>query len=229
MAIWVRLLSVKHISVNGLQKTFQPYDWVEVGKQTAQAWLAAGEADVPDYASVREGMFPVDAGAIVRGVVPHWLTELLGSEQTQTGGASSAIPYLYTMYWDTDLRLRRELIAAGMGVLANPLARTSWQLAVPLCDYKTLAVHVGTEAERTQTQAVIRDLRVPVYDTRLMFVRRCEDTQALMNEWDIEREQWRGGDDRLALARALYAVKPLILALPASWANGEPQSPAGVR
>jgi len=92
-----------------------------------------------------------------------------------------------------------------------------WELAVPLCDYQTLAIHLGSDEEKERTKAVIRDLRVPLYDTRLMFVKHCQNTVDLFSRWQKECES---SDERLAFLRALYQVKPFILALPMTWTTG---------
>ena len=88
-----------------------------------------------------------------------------------------------------------------------------WEVAAPLYDYKMLAITTGTEKEREKTKMVIRDLRAPMYDTRLMFVKRTKNGQELLKQWNLEV----GEERRLAFLRALYKVKPLVLALPATW------------
>jgi len=90
-----------------------------------------------------------------------------------------------------------------------------WQVAIPLWNYETLAAQVGTEEERERTKAVIRDLRVPLRDTRLVFMRRCAQTRELTNVW--REELTNSTDERLAFLRALYRIKPVICDLPASW------------
>jgi hypothetical protein len=93
-----------------------------------------------------------------------------------------------------------------------------WQLAVPLIDYTTLACNVGSEEERQCTKQIIHDLRVPLYDTRMIFVKRSPDTTALIREW---REECKPGDDeRLAFLRVMYRRCPFVLPLPATWTHG---------
>jgi hypothetical protein len=49
--MWVRLKATKYIEVRGKLTRFPPGAWVQVGKQTARQWLAAGEAEIdPDDA-----------------------------------------------------------------------------------------------------------------------------------------------------------------------------------
>ena len=51
---YVRLTRVKHIRIAGVQKTYRPGDWVNVGRQTATLWLRDGSAMIhgPDPTKV---------------------------------------------------------------------------------------------------------------------------------------------------------------------------------
>jgi hypothetical protein len=135
-----------------------------------------------------------------------------GNLPIQTGDLR--LPWDRTMIWDAQKKIRIELIPVGFHLLKT------WEIAVPLVDYKTLALNLGTPEERTTTQAIIKDLRVPVYDPRLIFARKCENVEQLLQVWGEERSQARDG--RLSFLRSLYKVKPLILALPTSWGGGGP-------
>ena len=80
--------------------------------------------------------------------------------------------------------------------------------------YDELASRFGSNEERDRTEEIIHDLRVMVYDPRCLFIKRCTDTEHLIEMWAAERGQ---GSHKLAFLRALYIVKPLICALPISW------------
>jgi len=116
------------------------------------------------------------------------------------------IPYARTLFWNSKLSLRAELYPAGVGLLER------WEVAVPIPDYNTLAAHVGSEADRAYTQELIHDLRVPVYEPGVLFLRRCQAGFDLLAAWNDE-----SGERRLAFLRALYRAKPLVLALPSVW------------
>ena len=94
-----------------------------------------------------------------------------------------------------------------------------WEMAVPLRPYTELALHHGDDEERALTKTLVRDLRQPVYDSRAVFVREgCPAVDALMAAWDEERAACRcKGFCGLPFLRALWRVKPLVLALPAGW------------
>ncbi len=87
----------------------------------------------------------------------------------------------------------------------------AWEAAAPVWSYETLAANLAQGKERERTASLIGDLRVPLYSTELLFLRRCENSERLLNLWQAD------GSGRLAFLRALYEVKPLFLALPRSW------------
>lgn len=211
--MWVRLKVIKVIDRNGKNHTYHPGDWVDVGKQTALLWMSSGDADIPSFK--REQFVAGEAGVVIRGVETvtpfedrFSLTKLTLSLIT------SDLPYIAfnkTLCWSPKVPLRVELVAAGFSFL------DTWEIAAPIYSYDELAIHIGSDAARSRTQKVIRDLRVPVYDTRLIFVKHCENTQRLFEAWQTENET--GDDDRLTFLRSFYAVKPLMLALPVTWVN----------
>lgn len=100
------------------------------------------------------------------------------------------------------------LVKAGFAALER------WEAAAPL-EVGLLAADIGTAADRERTEAVIRDLRVPLYACDLLFVRKCKACEELLEVWRTELEE--GRDSRLAFLRALYQGKPLFQALPRSW------------
>jgi hypothetical protein len=215
---WVRLKGIKYVEIQGKQHTFHKGDWVEVGQQTAMAWVAEDMAEIPDVQQFGTlltndaGVFAVSAGQVESNV--------LGVAESRLAfrwGAVRELPWTHTLLWEPGAKLRPEILPAGFDHLKT------WQIGTPLWDAVQLACNVGSEAERERTQRVIRDLRVPLYDQRLVFVRRCGDTEEFLYVWEEERAA--GGDEKLAFLRALYRQKPLVLALPTWWSRGERPPP----
>jgi hypothetical protein len=207
--VWVQLKSVKHIERQGKLRTYHPGEWVDVGKQTALRWIAEGSAWVPEGQAAN--LMQDDCGVFVWGDPARGeqaLGDYVGKIATQAGDWP-ALPWSKTMIYNPAQRLRKELVPVGFHLL------DTWQVAIPLFDYDKLAIHLGDEAERARTQAVVHDLRVPLYTDALLFVRRCGDTERLLEIWRVEHVA--GGDPRFSLLRALYQVKPLLLALPVTW------------
>lgn len=147
-----------------------------------------------------------------------------GTDQRIEAGARTArLPVEYgqapTLRWTKTL-----IVQAGTAVPWDLLSAAwhfleRWDAAVPLWRYGVVAADVGTPADRERTAAVVRDLRVLLHATELLFVRDAgrpgEDGRALVEAWN--EELTGGGDGRLAFLRAFYRVKPRLCVLPRSW------------
>jgi len=206
--MWIQLLQPKIISNNGKSSKYNAGDWVDVGKQTALLWLSDNSAHLPDMV---ESGFNLNGAGILTDHKELLCTRL----KEQAKGidileGAPCLPFEKTILMDSALPLRASLIPVGISMLET------WEIAVPLMDYKIMAINLGTDTEREQTKSVIRDLRVPVYDTRLMFVKRTQDTERLIDNWR------NAGKSPLAFLRELYKIKPFILALPCTWTTGTP-------
>jgi hypothetical protein len=185
--------------MDGKAKAYHAGDWVDVGKQVALRWLADGSARVLEPITID---LPPGSGIQV------WRGESAG---VKAGGITIAagerrLAFDRTLLYDSSLGVRLDLLNAGFGFL------DSWQMAVPLHSYEVLAEHAGTAEDRERTAAVIPTLKIPMYDTRLIFMRRCPECEEVLRLWGQDT-----GEERLALLRAIYRVKPLILALPVTW------------
>jgi len=208
--MWVRLKSIQRVERLGVMQTYRAGDWIDVGKQTAMLWLSRGEAEIPSFKR-EQTLITGEAGVVIRAATVEPFKaqfQLIKMELTLTTG-EPCIAFKNTLIWNPAAQLRTELISAGFGMLET------WEIATPLYSYDELAIHIGSDEDRKRTQKVVRDLRIPVYDTRLIFVRNCENTRNLFDAWTNEMDAH--GDERLAFMRAFYQVKPLMLALPATW------------
>ena len=204
--MWVRLRVSKYVERNGKQHKYPPGETINVGRTTAMEWIAACDAVLVE-AIVSKALGNV--GFVVSSL--ERATEVLrGVSETPIVTGPARCEFSRTCILDTSANVRPDLFQAGF----NLLAAGRWQAAAPLWSYTELACHIGTDEDRYATKAVIRDLRVPLYDTRVLFVRRCDDTRRLLALW---LEECKRGDTRLAFLRAMYQVKPVLCALPAQW------------
>lgn len=210
----VKLLKMKRVQEKGRMITRYAGDWVNVGRATALSWIAAGEAETYDP-EIMAASVGYTAGMLYRGAMPAHIKEILVDKhhamktELLADGSFPHLPYSETLFWDTSAPLRTELIPLGFHQLGT------WQAAIPLYSLDVLACDMGSEADRARTQEAILDLRVPVFDTRLMYVARCKQTRDLFTLWREEAAD--GGDERLAFMRAVWWVKPVICALPITW------------
>lgn len=198
--MWVQLRVCKQVEIFGEPTNLQPGDWAEIGKQQARLWLTCGDAVVPKRRSTFS--IPNMAGVVVPSVTDSVTQALLPLGLSATEGEPS-LEYGLTLIWNPKVPLTTEQLYNGFGLL------DTWQIAAPLLDYEHLACHIGSDEERELTAEIIPDLRIPMYDSRVVFARRCAATQKLVS-------LWQGKGDH-AFLRALYQTKPLILALPKLW------------
>ncbi|MFA5053530.1 MAG: hypothetical protein WC565_05705, partial [Parcubacteria group bacterium] len=61
--MWVQLVTIQHIADHGRTVARYPGDWVDVGKQTALAWVASGQAKA--IGAANKELFN-DCGILVR-------------------------------------------------------------------------------------------------------------------------------------------------------------------
>lgn len=213
--MWIKLKSTQVIDVNGTPTRYHPGDWIDVGTGYARRLISQNLAEKPGV-NVLSELVDYTAGILVIGneldnnkrmqiqeTIPH--LEIMYSEDVD-------IPFSETLIYNTKLnKLRVELLPIGFKWLK------SFQVILPLLDYTTLAVHIGTNEDRKIAKEILKELRIPVYDTNLIFIRRCDETKELLSRWKAHKENIT--DSRLAFLCALYEVKPLHLALPNTWSG----------
>ena len=100
-----------------------------------------------------------------------------------------------------------------------------WDAAAPLLpgkdDRHTLLARdvAGANAgEMARTAKIVHDLRLPVFASEMLFVRKGEMATELIKTW--RNELCHGPNQRLAFLRAFYRVKPRMCALPTVWLSG---------
>jgi len=124
---------------------------------------------------------------------------------------SDEIPWPQTLFISPPVNVPWDLLDTGFDFL------NSWECAAPVWRYDVMAADVARGDDVKRTQALLHDLRVPLYAYELLLVRDCENARALLATWRAESAEAVDGDPRLSFLRALYIVKPLFLALPRSW------------
>ncbi len=198
---WIKMLGTAHIEIRGKPVTLHRGDWVDVGRHIALRFVSDGLAEFPEKEPLGQlrGMGVILLGQLPAPILPKDLP---------TDGGPPRVPWPKTLIWNPSRAFDPKMLAVGAHLLER------WQMAVPLDSYDLLAKDFGSEAERKATQELIHDLRVPVFDTGLIWVRRCAAARAVIEDWVREREE---GDDHLAFLRAVYRHKPLLCTLPVEW------------
>ena len=210
--MWIQLTQAKYIDDKGKQHKANAGDWVEVGKQTALLWLSDGSATLPrdedfQHLSGTDAIIVTsDKELCVKALPVYPDMQIRETMQPELHGERNAWIDLSTPW-----NVRQELIPVGFSLL------DTWQMAVPLMDYKILAQHLGDTDERRLTEKVVRDLRCLCYDPKFIFSRNDPDCQRVFKLWG------EGKYTPMAFLRAVYTVKPFILALPTTWTAGRPK------
>lgn len=209
--VWIQASAILHVEKDGRRGIIRPGDWAEVGRHDARRWMAEGKCTIHKL-DVRETVQDLyDCAVSLRGKRIDAVQEAVRRQYPSLDIKEGFyFPSRRMLFWDTSAKMRAELVMVGLNLLKH-----GWQVAVPLMDYDTLARDVGDEEDRARTEEMLHDLRVPVYDTHVIFARRCEDTINLLEIW--QEEKGGGGHDGLAFLRSLHRVKPLVNALPPFW------------
>lgn len=199
--MYVQLKSSKLISVNGKMTPFHPGDWVDVGRQTAMLWLTTGEAALPfapDDANIDQTLVVSVRGG---GIAPRpgWVWNTKNSE-------SPEIPWRYNLILD-DVTITAEIAMVGISLMQS----TDWQIIAPL-RWDVLANTVIQPDN--ELMGKLYDLRVPTYDTGMMFVKRTPETIETMRVYLEQRQKY---PSPIAFLLALWEAKPLILPVPMDW------------
>lgn len=214
-ATWVK--AIKPISryalEDGAYRNYHPGDWFQCNNQEMRLLLAERRIEVAKKV-VQTEMVNKQCAVVITGgdaaraqafIAPYVGTVTIGGPHFPPEARS-------VLWWNATLPLRLDLLPLGFHRVA-----AGWQTAAPLWRYNLLARDIGTDEARQRTEEVIHDLRVPVFETGMLFARRDEETERLLELWMRERET--GDDDKLCFMRALYVVKPLNCALPQSWVS----------
>jgi hypothetical protein len=218
---YVRLKAVKHIRRAGVQTTYHKGDWVNVGKQSALVWLADDTAEIP-------GPDPTKMEVVKKLLGPGCGVRVLGKGVEPGAGQGfgnclkalkfssgpRALPYRYTMIWSPTVGVTPQQVLIGFSqIVSRKKGSLSWEMVARLAGTQ-LARDVGTSAEQSKTEALIGDLRIPIYDTRVLWVRKTKKTEKLINQWAAAIGA--GEDEAHAFLRALYTAGVLLCTLPAA-------------
>jgi len=208
--MWIQLLRPYRIVVPGGRPTMHEAGEMLRIKNKGQARKLIRDGFASNLGT-STGVAPHGCGVAVRRSVdpiPSWIDAM--ELPCQEVKSVEELPYELTIMWDGRYLPSPVQMIATFRVL-NDFA---WEMAVPIKSYAKLVKDIGSKADQARTKRVIHDLRVPYYNTHLLFVRSNGRTREMVRAW--YQEQQGGGDDCLAFMRALYQIKPIILALPAA-------------
>jgi len=205
---------------SGTLTTYHRGDWFKVGKQRAIELIESDQAELPEEAESQRALIePLeDCGIYLRAGSIQDAREALEGLKLDVTEYSGALrlPYERTLIWTALRPLTRKQIALGFARVEDTGTYASWEVAAMLRAGEMLASQIGEPPEQRKTQQAIGDLRLPVYDTGALWVRKTPDTEALIAAWDAELRAGSECEEH-AFLRALYQNRVLLCSLPAGW------------
>jgi hypothetical protein len=199
-------------------KKHDPGEWVQVGKHMARQWLCSGEATLPDIKkadSIVAGDLE-DAGVCAIGTEDgtHELNRRFDLPVVVRDWPE--LPYGRTLVWyprGYDLDVRQGVM--GLTLLDAQDGYDAWDMAAMLATSNPMAKDIGHAPDRRRLEKLVGDLRLPVYQTKVVWLRQSRKARSFVNEW--VRVMRDGVEERLAFLEAWYKVKPSIYTLEADW------------
>ena len=138
---YICLKTVKYIKRAGVQISYRPGDWLEigkdVGKQAAMIWVAEGSASLPHLnatafsTEASLAAFPIkheqdSMGVVIRSGNFDRAKQQIPEGRLKVVKGGIELPFTYTLLWSPPCPLRHELLPIGFLRLTK-----GWQLAVP--------------------------------------------------------------------------------------------------
>lgn len=119
------------------------------------------------------------------------------------------------MLWFPGRRITAAAIVLGLMRIDADDPDLAWEMAAMLDSQSRIAQDIGTAADKARTLEVLGDLRLPVYETGSLWVRRTEMTEEVLRLWCAEVDA--GANEQHAFLRTIYTRRVLLCTLPADW------------
>ena len=211
---WVKATAVilRH-NLDGAYMKYWPGDWFECRNQEMMDLLAR-ELIETNALDIKQNFDGCDLGVVVRaGTPPEHMFDNYGLKTRRSDAFE--LPWERTAFWNVKLRLTTASIVMGLIRVDGREEYPAWEMAAMLESKQRMARDFGSEAEQARTLDVLGDLRLPIYETGILWVRRTEATEEVIRLWRAEVDA--GADERHAFLRTIYTHRALLCTLPADW------------
>lgn len=216
--VYVLALSILHVpDKHGKLHAHHPGDWVAVGKHKAREWIETGQAVLPDLEQEREVIVGElgDCGILVRHGYGEQARPLAEKHKLAIEEGGIRLPFKRTLLWDPALELTSSQASLGFSRIAKDGDYTGWEMAAMLKGNRMLVSQYGSDDDRKQTQEIVGDLRLPVYETGALWVKRTNNTAQIVQLWKNAISD--GADEVHAFLRTVYTNPVLLCTLPYRW------------
>jgi hypothetical protein len=211
---WVKTIRpIIRYDLSGAYRRYMPGDWFECRNQE-RAELVRGGFIEGHLAGISVNFTDLDAGVLALGQpVPPETFNRYGIKLQY--GDTIELPWERTLLWHTRTPMTPEGAALGLMRIDAENQDSAWEMAAMLKGETLLARDVGTELEQERTLEALGDLRLPVYETGILWVRRTETTEEVIRLWQSEVAD--GADAQHAFIRTIYTLPVILCTLPAKW------------
>lgn len=213
-AHWVRARKpVVRYDLDGAYQHYQPGDWFQANNQEIRELFGRGMIDSTPQV-LRDEFGLQGAGLLALGE-PAPLPGLDAYGIAFQVGTRLALPWELTVLWKPNTHLTAFGVALGLTRVVRAQGDLAFEMAVALQSNTRLAADVGTPAERDKTLALLGDLRLPLFETGVLWVRKTPATEEVIQLWQEELDA--GADPTHAFLRVLYTHPVLLCTLPEDW------------
>jgi len=207
---WVQALKAFRIDTT----LYQPGDWLQVNRLAMRKLMEEGRVETP-MEIVAETFDLSGCGIFQRGEAPAlkdcWIPI--------TSEGDNWLPYDRTVIWLPGTKaFTMARVALGLSYIEAGDDYNSWEMAAALASEAKTVGQFGSEDEQQKTLKLLGDLRLPVYQTDMVWARRTPATEAMVAAWRAEVES--GADEIHAFVRALYTHSVRLTTLPPQWLSG---------
>ena len=211
---WVKTIRpIIRYDLSGAYRRYMPGDWFECRNQERAELLQGGFIE-GHLAGISVNFSNLDAGVLALGKQAPLDTFKRYGIKLQHGDTIK-LPWERTLLWRTRTPITPEGAALGLMRIDAENPDSAWEMAAMLKGVTLLARDVGTELEQERTLEVLGDLRLPVYETGILWVRRTETTEEVIRQWQAEVSA--GADEQHAFIRTIYTHPVILCTLPANW------------
>jgi len=211
MAVWVQVKSIFYGDEKGKLITYFPGDWVQVSRTKAIYLQNEGIAKIPDN-TIYKHLSLKDCGVAMIGPSAESKSVSIYPASLPTRALDiPGIPFPRTILWNPDTPANVPLFMAGLNLLEK------WDILAPIKDYELLAQDYVTEDDREWASEMLPDLRLPLFNMDLLFIKKNDVTSHLVTLWNEFVATGHASD--ISFLCAVYHTRPLLLSLPIIWTD----------
>jgi hypothetical protein len=204
---------------HGKVVTFHPGDWFGIkNRNRARMLIESGQATLPGAQEAQKAIVGEldDCGIVVRNGDPKMATHIrLKHPEISAISDGLELAFARTLLWTPSLPMTVARAVLGFCRIEDDSSYANWEAAAMLRGHNLLARGFGSKEDQAGTKALFGDLRLPIYETQAVWIRKTRRTEQFVESW---REEVEGGcGDEHAFLRALFAHKIILCTLPQGW------------